>query len=125
MLGHVSLRVRDLEASVQVYITALSPLSYTASRFPSVVRLGSSSSSAPIPDLWLREHKPGPENNNSGDPTPVHISFYVKEREVVNEFHTCGIKAGGKDNGAPGVRPWMEGYYGTYGTKMKWQLWFD
>ena len=118
MLGHVSLRVHDLEASVQFYIAALSPLSYAATRFPSVVGLGSSSSSAPIPDLWLREYKPGPENDHSQKPTPIHISFYVKGRKAVDEFYAGGIKAGGKDNGAPGVRPWMEGYYGMYCTAM-------
>ncbi|PVH72595.1 glyoxalase-like domain protein [Cadophora sp. DSE1049] len=114
MLGHVSLRVRDLEASVKFYTAALSPLSYVATRFPSVIGFGSSSSSAPIPDLWLREYKPGLENNHSQKPTPIHISFYVKGQKTVDDFYTCGIKAGGKDNGAPGVRPWMEGYYAAY-----------
>ncbi|KAH8598405.1 Glyoxalase/Bleomycin resistance protein/Dihydroxybiphenyl dioxygenase [Bisporella sp. PMI_857] len=114
MLGHVSLRVCDLEASVKFYTEALSPLSYITTRFPSVIGLGSSSSSAPIPDLWLREYQPGPENDYSQKPTPVHISFYAKERKTVDDFYACGINAGGKDNGAPGVRPWMEGYYAAY-----------
>ncbi|OCK74491.1 glyoxalase-like domain protein [Lepidopterella palustris CBS 459.81] len=114
MLGHVSIRVTDLEASVQFYLAALAPLSYEAMRFPEVIGFGSKNSTAPIPDLWLRKHNPGPQNNNSAKPTPVHISFYVEERKTVHEFHACGIKAGGKDNGAPGVRPFMDNYYAAY-----------
>lgn len=114
MLGHISIRVLDLEASLQFYLTALSPLSYKEVRFPSVIGLGSSSSTSPIPDLWLRQHTPDDRNGHAEKPTPVHISFYVKDWRLVDEFHAAGIEAGGKDNGKPGVRPWMEGYYAAY-----------
>ena len=113
MLGHVSIRVLDLETSLQFYLTALSPLSYKEMRFPSVIGLGSSNSTGPIPDLWLRQYTPDDQNGYAEKPTPVHISFYVKDQRLVDEFHAAGIKAGGKDNGKPGVRPWMKGYYGT------------
>lgn len=112
MLGHVSIRVANMEESVQFYLASLAPLSYTATRFPGVIGLGSKNSTAPIPDLWLRPYTPGPQNNNSAKPTPVHVSFYAMERKLVDEFHACGIKAGGKDNGLPGVRPFMDNYYG-------------
>ncbi|KAF2187657.1 Glyoxalase/Bleomycin resistance protein/Dihydroxybiphenyl dioxygenase [Zopfia rhizophila CBS 207.26] len=114
MLGHVSIRVLDLEASLQFYLAALSPLSYKEMRFPSVIGLGSSNSTAPIPDFWLRQYTPCDKNSHVEKPTPVHISFYVKERRLVDEFYASGIKAGGKDNGKPGVRPWMGGYYAAY-----------
>ncbi|KAF7508105.1 hypothetical protein GJ744_009546 [Endocarpon pusillum] len=95
MLGHI--RVLDLEASLQFYLTALSHLSYKEMRF-----------------LALRQYTPGDQNGYAEKPTPVYISFYAKERRLVDEFHVAGIKAGGKDNGKPGVRPWMEGYYTAY-----------
>jgi len=81
-------------------------------RFPSVIGLGSSNSTGPIPDLWLRQYTPNDQNSYAEKPTPVHISFYVRDRKLVDEFHAAGIRAGGKDNGKPGVRPWMIGYYG-------------
>ncbi|KAH7034498.1 glyoxalase-like domain protein [Microdochium trichocladiopsis] len=114
MLGHVSIRASNLEASVKFYLAALAPLSYQEMRFPTVVGLGSSSSRAPIPDFWLRQYTPGPENNHTEKPTPVHISFYVNEQRLVDEFHKAGIEAGGKDNGKPRERPWMKGYYAAY-----------
>jgi hypothetical protein len=123
MLGHVSIHVLDLEASLQFYLTTLSPLSYREMRFPSVVGLGSTNSTSPIPDLWLRQHTPDDRNSHAEKPTPVHISFHVKERRLVDEFHAAGIKAGGKDNGKPGVRPWMEGYYGKYKLYRSSGMW--
>ena len=114
MLGHVSIRVQDLEASVKFYLSVLSPLSYELMRFPSVVGLGPTvkTPSAPIPDLWLRQYEPEARNNYSEKPTPVHISFYAKEPKQVDEFHARGLEAGGKDNGKPGERPFLAGYYG-------------
>lgn len=112
MLGHVSIRVSDLEASIDFYLAALAPLSYKEMRFPTVVGLGPTSSAAPIPDFWLRQHSPGPQNGHATKPTPVHVSFYVSERRLVDDFHAAGIRAGGSDNGQPGERPWLEGYYG-------------
>jgi catechol 2,3-dioxygenase-like lactoylglutathione lyase family enzyme len=117
MLGHVSIRVLDLEASVKFYLSLLSPFSYEPMRFPTVVGLGPAekSPSAPIPCFWLRQYTPNPQNSsNSGieKPTPVHVSFYARDRKQVDEFHARGLEAGGRDNGPPGVRPIMENYYG-------------
>jgi catechol 2,3-dioxygenase-like lactoylglutathione lyase family enzyme len=106
MLGHVDIRLPDLEASSAFYTELLSPLSYTAKKYPSVTGLGPSDGSAPIPVLWLRKPTPGVK------PSPTHVSFYAKTRKEVDEFHAVGIKAGGKDNGAPGLRTFMKGYYG-------------
>lgn len=111
MLGHVSLRVLDLEASIQLYLSMLGDLGYTATRFPEVVGLGSNKGGAPIPDFWLRKYTPGPDNNNAAKPTPVHVSFYAEDRNQVARFHEEGLKAGGRCNGKPGLRPYMKGYY--------------
>lgn len=118
MLGHVSIRVSDLNASVNFYLSILAPLSYQPMRFPKVIGLGSAKSSSPIPDFWLRQYTPGAENNHSERPTPIHISFYVNERKQVDEFHARGLDAGGKDNGLPGLRPFMDNYYGIYSCTL-------
>jgi hypothetical protein len=66
MLGHVSIRVSDLEASTEFYLRALRPLGFVAMRFPTVVGLGPpvKSSSAPIPCFWLRQYTPAPSNSH-------------------------------------------------------------
>ena len=111
MLGHVSIRVANREESADFYLQALSPLSYTAMKFPEVTGIGPSDSSVPIPNLWLRQLAPK-EGDDPAKPTPIHISFYVEERRLVDEFYTKALAAGGTDNGKPGVRAFFPNYYG-------------
>jgi catechol 2,3-dioxygenase-like lactoylglutathione lyase family enzyme len=112
MLGHVSIRVADPDASAKFYLEALSSLSYKAAHFPGVIGIGPSDGSVPIPCLWLRKFDPTNASDNSTTPSPIHISFYASDRKQVDEFHAGAIRAGGKDNGLPGVRPFMANYYG-------------
>jgi catechol 2,3-dioxygenase-like lactoylglutathione lyase family enzyme len=44
----------------------------------------------------------------------VHLAFQAKSREVVDRFHRAALAAGGKDNGAPGDRPYHPGYYAAF-----------
>jgi lactoylglutathione lyase len=44
----------------------------------------------------------------------VHFAFQAKDRNVVQRFYRAGIEAGGKDNGAPGERPYHPGYYAAF-----------
>ena len=47
--------------------------------------------------------------------TGVHIAFTAKTRAQVDSFYEAALKAGGKDNGAPGPRPhYHENYYGAF-----------
>ena len=39
-----------------------------------------------------------------GQPPP-HVAFKVDTREEVDRFHHAALAAGGRDNGAPGIRP--------------------
>lgn len=43
-----------------------------------------------------------------------HLAFQAKDRETVDRFHDAALKAGGKDNGAPGERPYHPGYYAAF-----------
>ncbi len=50
-----------------------------------------------------------------GSPGPIHIAFAAKNLEQVRQFYTAAIAAGGKDNGAPGLRPqYHPNYYGGF-----------
>jgi catechol 2,3-dioxygenase-like lactoylglutathione lyase family enzyme len=59
------------------------------------------------PDFWLHE---------SEDAGPGrHIAFTADNRADVDAFHAAGLKAGGRDNGAPGLRPqYHADYYGAF-----------
>jgi catechol 2,3-dioxygenase-like lactoylglutathione lyase family enzyme len=43
-----------------------------------------------------------------------HLAFQAGSREVVERFHAEGLAAGGRDNGAPGERPYHPGYYAAF-----------
>ena len=44
-----------------------------------------------------------------------HIAFSAPSREAVDAFHAAALGVGGRDNGAPGLRPeYHGGYYGAY-----------
>ena len=88
VFDHVKLPVRDAAASVAFYQQLLAPLE--------------------IPPLWESER--GAQFANLvvvGDPNPggpIHVAFVARSRDEVDAFHRAGLEAGGRDNGAPGVR---------------------
>lgn len=47
-------------------------------------------------------------------PSRVHLAFSARSRTEVQVFHASGLKAGGKDNGPPGLRDYHPGYYAAY-----------
>jgi catechol 2,3-dioxygenase-like lactoylglutathione lyase family enzyme len=44
----------------------------------------------------------------------VHLAFQAADRETVQAFHRAALAAGGKENGAPGERPYHPGYYAAF-----------
>lgn len=44
----------------------------------------------------------------------VHLAFQGKDRDTVQRFHAAALAAGGKDNGAPGERPYHPGYFAAF-----------
>lgn len=59
------------------------------------------------PDFWLRA---------GVKTTPaVHVAFRAQSRALVDQFYKAAIAAGGKDNGAPGIREiYHPTYYGAF-----------
>ena len=44
-----------------------------------------------------------------------HLAFQAKDRAMVDAVHKAGLAAGGKDNGAPGLRPrYHPDYYAAF-----------
>jgi catechol 2,3-dioxygenase-like lactoylglutathione lyase family enzyme len=44
----------------------------------------------------------------------VHLAFQAKNREAVDRFYRAVLAAGGRDNGAPGDRPYHPGYHAAF-----------
>ena len=59
------------------------------------------------PDFWI--------DGEGKLEKPVHIAIVAKDRPMVDAFHCAALAAGGKDNGAPGLRPhYHPNYYGAF-----------
>lgn len=53
------------------------------------------------------------DNERVGEGT--HVAFRVESRALVHAFYAAGLKAGGKDHGAPGLRPhYGPSYYAAF-----------
>ena len=103
MLDHVSLKVSDYERAESFYDQALAPLG--------VRRLFNFGASAGYGDhrpfFWI-----GADGARAGY---AHVAFVAADRAAVDAFHRAAMLAGGRDNGAPGVRPhYHPTYYGAF-----------
>ena len=46
---------------------------------------------------------------------PMHVAIVAQERAMVDAFHKAALAAGGRDNGAPGLRPhYHPNYYAAF-----------
>lgn len=43
-----------------------------------------------------------------------HLAFQTRDRDMVDAFYKAGLARGGRDNGAPGERPYHPGYYAAF-----------
>lgn len=104
MIDHLTVPVSDYAAAKAFYLTALEPLGYGfIMEFGAAGGFGVDGK----PDLWLQEKK-------AVEPT-LHLAFRSRTRAGVDAFHAAALSAGGKDNGAPGLRPdYHPNYYGAF-----------
>lgn len=97
MFDHVSIGVADIARSKKFYDEALKPLGL-ALLSDGASSLGYGEKAV---QLWLgATAKPVKPDMDSG----LHFCFLARDRAAVDAFHAAALKAGGKDNGKPGVR---------------------
>jgi catechol 2,3-dioxygenase-like lactoylglutathione lyase family enzyme len=109
MIDHIGLAVADLPAALAFYDSALAPLGITrVMQFPNEGEpLGVGYGTEGKPFFWLHAGSPA-----AG---PLHVAFAAAGRAAVDAFHAGALAAGGRDNGAPGLRPeYHPGYYGAF-----------
>jgi catechol 2,3-dioxygenase-like lactoylglutathione lyase family enzyme len=51
---------------------------------------------------------------NGDPPSRIHLAFQTASRAEVDRVHAAALAAGGRDNGAPGPRPYHPGYYAAF-----------
>jgi catechol 2,3-dioxygenase-like lactoylglutathione lyase family enzyme len=109
-MDHVSIAVADLEAALGFYDAALAPLGIRRLRSygpteERVDHVGYGDGFKPF--FWI----------GRGDPVRgyVHLAFPAPDRAAVDAFYEAALRAGGTDNGSPGLRPqYHPGYYGAF-----------
>jgi catechol 2,3-dioxygenase-like lactoylglutathione lyase family enzyme len=110
MIDHIGFSVSDYARAKAFYEQALAPLGYGL-----VMEVTAQETGALVagfgrggkPDFWI-----GDEGRLE---LPVHVAFLADDRSTVDAFYRAAIAAGGKDNGAPGLRPhYHPNYYGAF-----------
>ena len=102
MFDHVVFGVSNYAVSKAFFLKALEPLGVAiVSEGPLGVELCRPNETA---SLCIRRE---PEEN----PTHLHLAFSADNREQVEAFYRAALAAGGKGNGAPGLRPQYHGNY--------------
>jgi catechol 2,3-dioxygenase-like lactoylglutathione lyase family enzyme len=112
MIDHVGFAVSDYERSKTFYGKALAPLGYALIMEVEAHQNASGHPAAGFgaggkPYLWI-----GGEGKLE---KPLHIAILARDRASVDAFHREALAAGGRDNGAPGLRPqYHPNYYGAF-----------
>jgi catechol 2,3-dioxygenase-like lactoylglutathione lyase family enzyme len=107
MFDHVKFGVSDYAASKAFFLKALEPLGVTvASEGPPAYGVELSSPKAKA-SLCLFQ--------TGEKPAHLHLAFMAGNRRQVEAFYRAALEAGGKDNGAPGLRPhYHANYYAAF-----------
>lgn len=108
MIDHTGINVTDLAASKAFYRQALAPLGYIVKlELQNALGFGENESTDPGGDFWISSGTPFSPRS--------HIAFHARSEAEVIAFHAAALRAGGKDNGAPGLRPhYHPGYYAAF-----------
>lgn len=105
MLDHVTLGVTDVGRSKAFYDQALRPLGIERlyAEGDSFAGYGANGKAF----FWI--------GLKDAAQTGAHVAFAVADRHTVDRFHQAALAAGGRDNGAPGLRPhYHANYYGAF-----------
>lgn len=112
MIDHVGILVADWARAARFYDAALgalgaSLLQQVPEQFTGGAKVGGYGRDTP--DFWLTECPDGKTGPGR------HYAFAAASRAQVDAFYAAAMAAGGRDNGAPGLRPqYQPNYYGAF-----------
>lgn len=107
MFDHVKFGVSDYAASKAFYLKALGPLGVVVA-------------SEGTPAYGVELCRPGSDSSlclcqTQEKPAHLHVAFVAETRQQVDAFYRAALEAGGKDHGAPGLRPkYHANYYAAF-----------
>ena len=103
MIEHTGLQVTDIEKAKFFYTEALAPLGYKLNMdFGDAAGFKEGGHTS----FWVMK---------ATKPAKMHVAFRAKDRKSVQAFHKAALKAGGKDNGKPGLRKdYSPDYYAAF-----------
>ena len=110
MIDHAGINVSDWEKAKTFYDAAFAAIGaklvyMVPEQFTGGVKVGGYGREKP--DFWLHE------STETG--TGRHYAFTARNRAEVDAFYAAAMTAGGKDNGAPGIRAhYHPDYYGAF-----------
>lgn len=111
MIDHIGFPVRDFAVSHAFYVAALAAIGIEPLVAITPEQSGSGSHAGfgrdGHPFFWI-----GSDGVPAGS---THVAFTVESRALVDLFYEAALAAGGRDNGAPGIRPhYHANYYGAF-----------
>ena len=112
IIDHFGFGVSDYERAKAFYTEVLAPLGISG-----VMEVGPEQTENRV---WAcgfgRNGKPESWIGSDGKTTPpMHVAFVVDSRAEVDAFYEAALRAGGRDNGKPGLRPqYHPTYYGAF-----------
>ena len=111
MIDHIGFAVADYKRAKEFYTRALAPLGYSLVKEVTQEQTGdfpaAGFGASGKPDFWI--------GGEGGLNKPVHVAILAKDRATVDAFYAAALAAGGRDNGAPGLRPhYHANYYGAF-----------
>lgn len=103
MYDHIELKVKDLARAADFYEAVLEPLGAKLCYEDATMK---GFGRTKVPGLYLAK---------GATTKGIHFAFAAPSRAAVDKFHEAGLKAGGKDNGAPGIRAdYAPTYYAAF-----------
>jgi len=99
LIDHVHLHARDFAATKRFYEAVFGAMGLT------------------IPhggDAWFQMDELYVDGDTSHPASHVHLAFQAEDQAMVEAMYREGLAAGGRDNGAPGERPYHPGYYAAF-----------
>jgi catechol 2,3-dioxygenase-like lactoylglutathione lyase family enzyme len=111
MFDHIGFPVADVARSRAFYVAALAPLGFGVVMDITKEQTGGYEGTGfgppNRPQLWI--------GNGAGRGGSMHIALAANSRAAVDAFYRAALAAGGRDNGAPGLRPhYHANYYGAF-----------
>ena len=104
LIDHIQLVVKDLAASRRFYMAAFGVLGIPIA--------GEAKEHFWADELFVSSRD---SKDALGQLTGrVHLAFQAENQEMVDKFYKAALAAGGRDNGAPGKRPYHPGYYACF-----------